>query len=99
MKPGLLPFLLAHLLVGVLAGWTVLGLLLWLDVAGLRSLIVGSDSAWLVVSLLAFGFAVTFGSLAMGTGVMGLTTPRPPREPPTRRLPADPLPQQLRPRR
>lgn len=99
MKPGLLSFLLGHLLVGVLAGWMVLGLLLWFDVAGLWSLIAESDSAGLVLALLAFGFAVTFGSLAMGTGVMGLTTPRPPRAPPARRLPADPLPQRVRSRR
>lgn len=101
MKPGLLSFLLAHLLVGILAGWTVLALLLWFDVAGLWTLIAEADggSAWLVLALLAFGFAITFGSLAMGTGVMGLTAPRPPRAPPTRRLPADPLPQPVRGRR
>jgi len=99
MKPGLLSFLLGHLLVGIAVGWALLGLLLWLDVAGLWSLIAASDSAWLVVALLLFGFAITFGSLAMGTGVMGLTTRRPPRQPPSRRLPADPLPQPVRSRR
>ncbi len=78
MKPGLLSFLLGHLLVGILAGWSLLGLLLWLDVAGLRTLIQRSGESWLVVGLLLFGFAITFGSLAMGTGVMGLRE-RPPK--------------------
>ncbi len=72
MKPGLLSFLLGHLLVGILAGWSLLGLLLWFDVAGLKTLIQHSRESWLVVALLLFGFAITFGSLAMGTGVMGL---------------------------
>ena len=72
MKPGLLSFLLGHLLVGILAGWSLLGLLPWFDVAGLKTLIQHSRESWLVVALLLFGFAVTFGSLAMGTGVMGL---------------------------
>ncbi len=77
MKPGLLSFLLGHLLVGILAGWSVLGLLLWFDTAGLRTLIAKSGEGWLVVGLLLFGFAITFGSLAMGTGVMGLRERQP----------------------
>ncbi len=70
MRSPLLAFLLRHCLVGIAAGWLLLAGLLASDAMGLRSLIFASDF-WLeaMVLLLVF-FAITFGSLAMGTGVM-----------------------------
>jgi len=68
----LLRFLAGHLVVGLAAGWTLLALLLWTDVGGLATLLWESPDWPLLLAMLAFGFAITFGSLAMGTGVMSL---------------------------
>lgn len=68
----LLYFLAGHLVVGVVAGWTVLAGLLILDVARLRTLIFSSDQGAVALVLLAVFMAITFGSLAMGSGIMGL---------------------------
>lgn len=71
-KHPLLRFLAGHLAVGVIAGWTVLALLLGFDALGLATLLWASPDWPLLLAMLAFGFAITFGSLAMGTGVMSL---------------------------
>jgi len=70
MRSPLLRFLLHHCLIGIASGWLVLGGLLASNAMGLRDLIFTSNH-WLeaMVLLLVF-FAITFGSLAMGTGVM-----------------------------
>jgi len=89
----LLRFLLRHCLAGVLAGWTMVALLLGLDVAGLGTLVLTSDG-WLVplVMLLVF-FAITFGSVAMGTAVMSLgRADGPPRRPRPAASPSRPMP-------
>ena len=65
-------FLLGHLLIGVAGGALFGGLLLASDLFGLRALVIGDDQGWLAALLLLFGLAVTFGSLAMGVGVMSL---------------------------
>jgi len=72
MDDPLIRFLLRHCLAGVLAGWTMVALLLLLDVAGLGTLVFASEG-WLValVMLMVF-FAITFGSVAMGGAVMSL---------------------------
>ncbi|NNM01623.1 MAG: hypothetical protein HKO62_12795 [Gammaproteobacteria bacterium] len=67
---GLLSFLLGHLLVGIVIGWTLLAGLLLLDIHGLGSLVLTSDAPVFVIGLMMFLFALTFGSLAMGTAVM-----------------------------
>jgi hypothetical protein len=71
-RAPLVKFLAVHLAVGIGAGWTVLGLMFWIDVGGMRSLIVNSGDTVVAVAMLAIFFALTFGSLAMGTGIMGL---------------------------
>jgi hypothetical protein len=86
-RAPLVKFLAVHLAVGIGAGWTVLGLMFWIDVGGMRSLIVNSGDAVVAVAMLAIFFALTFGSLAMGTGIMGLgrgpsAEDNPRREPP-----------------
>lgn len=67
---GMLTFLFGHLVVGIVIGWTLLAGLLLLDIHGLGSLVVSSDSPVLVIGLMMFLFAITFGSLSMGTAVM-----------------------------
>lgn len=69
--PELLRFLLTHAVVGVAAGWSVLLALLATNVANLRTLIMTSSDGPLVIVMLAVFFALTFGSLGMGFGVMG----------------------------
>lgn len=78
MSNPLIPFLIRHCLAGVLAGWMFLGALLGLDLAGLRTLILAEAAWWLPLGMLAFGVAVTFGSAAMGAGIMGLGRTHPP---------------------
>lgn len=82
MRFILLRFLLGHLAVGVTVGWTLLALLLALDVGGLWSLISAAPEAPVALVMLAVFFAITFGSLAMGSGLMGLGRPQPQPKPP-----------------
>ena len=65
----LLRFLARNGLIGIAAGWLVLAALVGLNVARLRDLLAAAEQGWLVLLLVAAGFAVTFGSLAMGTAV------------------------------
>jgi hypothetical protein len=74
----LVRYLAGHLLVGLLAALLFCGILIVFDLFGLRSLLTGDSDGWLAGLLLLFGLAVTFGSVAMGIGVMGLERdPRP----------------------
>lgn len=64
-------FLLRHMLFGVAGAVLFGGLVLYLDIGHLRSLAHDSEDGWLTLVLFFFGLAVTFGSVAMGIGVMG----------------------------
>lgn len=68
----LLVFLAKHLIFGLLAGEITLAALLFLDIGGLRSLIWQSDSRNIALFMLILFFALTFGSLGMGSGVISL---------------------------
>ncbi len=57
-------------LAGVLAGQVGVAALLALDVGALRTLILASPQGWIAVAMLCAGFAVTFGSAAIGAAVM-----------------------------
>ncbi|MFY9639354.1 MAG: hypothetical protein WCD20_19560 [Rhodomicrobium sp.] len=70
--PRLIRFLLVNCAIGVAGGWTLLAALLATDTAHLRTLILNEASPAIPVLLLATGFAVTFGSAAMGAAVMAL---------------------------
>ncbi len=74
----LIRFFLQHLLVGLLAAALFGGLVLWFDLAGIRSMAAADEDGWLFLTLLFFGLCVTFGSVAMGCGVMGLARDRRP---------------------
>lgn len=67
--PRLVRFLVRNALLGIAAGWSLLVLLLYTDTFGLGRLVTGSEHGWLAVVMLAAGFAITFGSAAMGTAV------------------------------
>ncbi len=86
MRSPLLRFLLHHCLIGIAAGWTLLAGLLLSNAMGLQTLIF-SSAFWLeAMILLTVFFAITFGSLAMGTGVMLLGGPEPERPEGPKRL-------------
>jgi tetrahydromethanopterin S-methyltransferase subunit E len=65
-------FLLKHLGYGSFGGFLFGALLLWFDVGGLATLIFASPDWPLFLLMLFFGLFVTFGSIGMGVGVMGL---------------------------
>ncbi len=77
----LVRFLVRHALVGIAVGWNLLGLLLVLDVAGLGTLISGSEHRLVALALLLAGFAVTFGGVAMATAVFLIPFEEPPCRP------------------
>ncbi|ABC21196.1 hypothetical protein [Rhodospirillum rubrum] len=67
-----LGFLLRHLIAGLTGGLVFGGLILALDISGLRSMLMASQDGLLYTLLLFFGLSVTFGGVAMGVGVMSL---------------------------
>lgn len=78
------PLLLRHLgwalAMGAAFGAAFTAFLLLSNFAGLRDLIAGSSSPVLVIFMLGFMNALTFGSLAMGTSIMTLPRERLPPE-------------------
>ena len=65
----LLTYLAKNCLLGILAGWLLLGLLISSNVARLGDLLFGNGIELTALILVGAGFAVTFGSLAMGTAI------------------------------
>lgn len=65
----LLVFLAKNAAIGVLVGWALLAALLWFDVGRMGELWLASEHRIATLLLAMGGFAVTFGSLAMGTAV------------------------------
>jgi hypothetical protein len=70
-RPALL-FLGKHLAAGVLAGVVFCTAMLWFDVGGLGTLMLGSDSMAVGLYLFFGSVCITFGSVAMGVGIMSL---------------------------
>ena len=68
--PDLFKLLARNLVMGTLAGWTTLFLLIASNTAGLSDVVFASANPLLPIVILAFGFFITFGSLAMGAGIM-----------------------------
>jgi hypothetical protein len=65
----LLVYLGKNCLLGVVTGWLLLAVLIRANVARLGELLFGNGIELTALVLLSGGFAVTFGSLAMGTAV------------------------------
>lgn len=72
--PDLFKLLARNLIMGTIAGWITLAGLIATNVAGLYDVVFASSNPVLPIILLAFGFFITFGSLAMGAAVMMLPT-------------------------
>ncbi len=73
--PKLLRFMAVHTAGGVLAGWLVLLALLKLDTFGLNTLIQNSQFQVLVLVMLFWMFAVTFGAVGVMIAVLTLEGP------------------------
>lgn len=63
-------FVVRHALVGCLGGALVGGMLLAVDLGGLRSLIAASEVPVLATFLLFFGLFITFGGVAVAIAFM-----------------------------
>ena len=68
--PNLFKLLARNLVLGVVAGWITLALLIATNTAGLSDVVFGSSTPLLPIAILAFGFTITFGSLSMGAAIM-----------------------------
>jgi hypothetical protein len=78
--PPLLRLLITLAAAGALVGLAVVGTLLALDVGRLRTLAVQAGSGGVVIYMMVIAFMATFGSAAMGFGVMRAA--RPPQQAP-----------------
>ncbi len=65
----LLVYLAKNCVMGIVAGWLLLAVLIRSNVAQLGDLLFGNGLELAALILLGAGFAVTFGSLAMGTAI------------------------------
>ncbi|TAN58069.1 MAG: hypothetical protein EPN20_16785 [Magnetospirillum sp.] len=67
-----LKFLAKHLFFGVVAAITFGVLVLATDLSHIRTMLMESGNPYPVVALMFFGLIITFGSVAMGVGIMSL---------------------------
>ena len=67
-------YLLQHLCYGLAAGGTFGGLVLATDLGHIRTLALESPNPAPVLVMLFLGLFVTFGSVAMGVGIMSLAS-------------------------
>lgn len=65
----LLRFLAEQAALGVVLGSCATWLIVRLDAFGLATLAEAAPNGWLAIGLLFVGLALTFASLAMGTGI------------------------------
>ena len=72
LRVPLFRLLAINLAAGVTLATLVVGGLLALNPGGLRHLIFADASPGTALGLLLFGFAITFGSAAMGTAIMAM---------------------------
>ncbi|MCF6199106.1 MAG: hypothetical protein L3J67_06855 [Hyphomicrobiaceae bacterium] len=70
--PNLFKLLARNLALGIVAGWIALAALIATNTGGLSDVVFASLNPLLPLGLLAFGFALTFGSLSMGAAIMML---------------------------
>ena len=68
----MLKFLGLHLACGVAAALVFGGAILFSDLSHIRTLALESQHPVLIIGMMFFGLIVTFGSVAMGVGIMGL---------------------------
>lgn len=70
--PSHIRFLLRNACIGALAGISFSALLIGLDVAGLRHLVLDTPDGPLAAIIMTVLFVITFGSVQMGRAVMAL---------------------------
>ena len=70
--PQLLRFLALHMAVGLAAGVIVASLMIQLNLAGLKDLLIEEQEPFIAIFLLYAFNALTFGSVAMGVAIMTL---------------------------
>lgn len=70
--PTLIRFLGLHLAMGLAVGVIVSSLMIWSNLAGLKDLLVDEQHPFVAIFLLYAFNALTFGSVAMGVGIMTL---------------------------
>lgn len=73
-REPLFRLLAVNLAIGAATAMLVLGGLLAINYQGLRELILTDSSPGVTLGLLAFGFVITFGSVAMGAAIMTIGT-------------------------
>ncbi|MBU3030290.1 hypothetical protein [Paracoccus marinaquae] len=84
---------LVSILIGFALALAFTALLLLLDVAGLRNLVLGSSSGWLGALMLVFFNTILFAGVQFGIAVMRMAEPEEPRGGRrVRRLPMIPAP-------
>ena len=71
-RVALFRLLAINLGIGVSISVLLVAGLLWLDIGGLRHLILADRSPAVALGLMLFGFVVTLGSAAMGTAIMAI---------------------------
>lgn len=71
--PPLVRFMLMHAAVGFAIAFVFVGVILAVDLSGLRSLMLGSDYGLLALFMLTFFSGLTFASVQMGLAVMMLS--------------------------
>ena len=71
-------FLLKHLATGAAGAVTAATGILFFDVAGIGDLVSNSDHGGVAIAMLYVSFFLTFGSVAMGIGIMALNEDRRP---------------------
>ncbi len=65
--------LVTHWILGAMLGMTCAALVIWLDVAGLRGLLLRADRImWDGLALMFGGFAITFGGVVCASAVMSV---------------------------
>lgn len=69
-EPNLMRLYLRHCAIGFVLSAIFVALILWQDVAGLGSLVAGSDIGWLAVFLLWFFNGTIFGSVQFAFMIM-----------------------------
>lgn len=68
----LIRFLAINAAIGTAVALILVGVLIWTDTQAIGRLILADRNPVLSIALLAFGFVITFGSVAMGTAIMAL---------------------------
>ncbi|MBY0429881.1 MAG: hypothetical protein K2Q10_01685 [Rhodospirillales bacterium] len=68
----LVVYLLKHLAYGTAAAVTFGLMVLYYDIGGIRTMAFQGPDGWAIVAMLFLALFITFGSVAMGVGIMSM---------------------------